>query len=181
MSVQSINTQNLSDSEQVVYQNVKHLIRNAYAEVRNISHNILPAELEQEGLSITLMKLIDRLNENLPIRFSIVILGLQERLPVEIEYNMYSIVLELLNNITKHAQATSASITLIRNELEVNLTVTDDGIGFLQNHQKRGVGLQNVQTRLESLGGSFTASGLIDQGTKVAINIPLESTSANML
>ncbi len=173
MSVQSINTQHLPESEQSMYRNVKHLIQNAYAEVRNISHNILPAELEQQGLSVTLLKLVDRLNENLPIRFSIVILGLHERLPVEIEYNMYSIVLELLNNIIKHAQAASASIGLVRTGPEVNLSVTDDGIGFAQNQQKRGVGLQNVRTRLEALGGSLTAINQLERGTQIVIHVPV--------
>jgi signal transduction histidine kinase len=179
MSVQSINTQHLSESEQLVYRNVKHLIQNAYAEVRNISHNILPAELEHEGLSITLMKLVDRLNENLPIQFSIVTLALQERLPIEIEYNMYSIVLELLNNIIKHAQATSASITLIRNESGVNLFVNDDGIGIAENQQKRGIGLQNVLTRLESLGGSFATENSLERGTQIIISIPIEKEPIN--
>ncbi|NIJ52344.1 tetratricopeptide repeat-containing sensor histidine kinase [Dyadobacter arcticus] len=179
MSVQSINTQHLSESEQSVYLNVKHLIQNAYAEVRNISHNILPAELEQEGLSITLTKLVERLNESLPIKFSIVILGLQERLPVEIEYNMYSIVLELLNNVIKHAQATTTSISVIRDELGINLSVTDDGIGFNPNQKKRGVGIQNVQARLESLGGDFNVLNPDERGTQIIISVPIETVGIN--
>ncbi|GAB3979115.1 hypothetical protein GCM10028806_43730 [Spirosoma terrae] len=175
MSVQSINPKNLSESEQSIYQTVKALIQNAYSEVRNISHNILPAELEKEGLSQTLRTLIDKLNKTSALRFSLTILALTERLPIEIEFNMYSIVLELINNAIKHAKATQVDITLCRTKSGVDLTVSDNGIGLASSHIKPGVGLQNIQTRLESLGGIFTTQYPDKQGTTIQIKIPVEA------
>lgn len=175
MSIQSINPQNLSEAERAVYQNVKHLIQNAYAEVRNISHNILPAELEREGLATTLTALIDRLNQNSAVQFTLTSTGLRERLPVEIEFNVYSIVLELVNNAIKHAQATTVGINLLRTGSGVNLSITDDGVGLGQHQTKRGVGLQNIQTRLDSLGGTFTILLPTERGTRIHINIPIET------
>lgn len=174
MSIQYINPHNLSESEQSVYQNVKHLVQNAYTEVRNISHNILPPELEKEGLARTLSALIAKLNQNSPITFSLMIAGLDQRLPVQIEFNIYSIVLELINNAIKHAQAAFVGISIRRTEDSVDLAVTDDGVGLGQNNGKRGVGLQNIQTRLESLGGSFQATLPQEKGTRISINIPIE-------
>ncbi|SOD89598.1 tetratricopeptide repeat-containing sensor histidine kinase [Spirosoma fluviale] len=179
MSMQAINPQNLSASEQSVYQNVRHLIQNAYSEVRNISHNILPAELEREGLSITLTTLVERLNQSSPLLFTLAINGLQSRLPVEIEFNVYSIVLELINNAIKHAQATTVAINLFRTNLGIDISVTDDGVGFAGSHAKRGVGLQNIQTRLDSLGGTFSITLPVEKGTRVAIKIPIETNSFN--
>ncbi len=175
MSIQSINPKNLSESEQSVYSNLRHLIQNAYAEVRNISHNILPAELEKNGLSSTLNTLVGQLNQNSPLQFSLSISGLHERLPVEIEFNAYSIVWELINNAIKHAQASAVSICLIRTESGITLSVSDDGVGLIEGKLKRGVGLQNIQTRLESLGGSFDTPVAATKGTTVLINIPIES------
>ena len=174
MSIQYINPHNLSESEQSVYQNVKHLVQNAYTEVRNISHNILPPELEKEGLARTLSALIAKLNQNSPITFSLMIAGLDQRLPVQIEFNIYSIVLELINNAIKHAQAAFVGISIRRTDDSVDLAVTDDGVGLGQNNGKRGVGLQNIQTRLESLGGSFQATLPQEKGTRISINIPIE-------
>ncbi|MEO6283002.1 MAG: tetratricopeptide repeat protein [Dyadobacter sp.] len=179
MSIQYINIQNFSESEQSVYQNVRHLIQNAYAEVRNISHNILPAGLEKEGLERTLVSLVGKLNQNSPLQFSLRIAGLDQRLPVEIEFNVYSIVFELINNVIKHAKASNAEIRIHRTADVVEIAVTDDGIGIRNNQVKRGVGLQNVQTRLESLGGSFTATMSESGGTRVAIEIPIETESLN--
>ncbi len=179
MSIQAINPQNLSESEQSVYRNVKQLIQNAYSEVRNISHNILPAELEREGLAITLTTLVNRLNQNSPLQFSLTLTGLQERLPVEIEFNVYSIILELINNAIKHAKANTIGISLFRTDLGINLSVTDDGVGLGQNHDKRGVGLQNIQTRLDSLGGTFNTLLPTEKGTRILIKIPIETIRIN--
>ncbi len=179
MSIQAINPQNLSETEQSVYRNVKHLIQNAYAEVRNISHNILPAELEREGLAVTLTTLVGRLNQNSSLHFSLTLTGLQERLPVEIEFNVYSIVLELINNAIKHAKATTIGISLFRTDSGINVSVTDDGVGMGQNQDKRGVGLQNIQTRLDSLGGTFNTLLPTEKGTRILIKIPIETVYVN--
>lgn len=179
MSIQSINPQNLSDAEQTVYRNVKHLIQNAYAEVRNISHNILPAELEREGLSVTLTTLVNQLNQNSPLTFLLTITGLQKRLPVEIEFNVYSILLELINNAIKHAKATTVSISLLKTNLGIDVSVRDNGVGIGQSIDKRGIGLQNVQARLESLGGTFTIVLPADKGTRINIKIPIETVRTN--
>ncbi|RIV25292.1 two-component sensor histidine kinase [Fibrisoma montanum] len=175
MSIQTINPQSLSGSEQDVYQNIKQLVQSAYSEVRNISHNILPAELEREGLVATLNSLVSRLNHSLLIRFSLDIVNLNDRLPVEIEFNVYSIVLELLNNAIKHAQPTSVTIGLVRTQIGIELTVMDDGIGLGNSQPKYGIGLQNIQTRLDSLGGTFDVLLSAMKGTHIHIKIPIET------
>lgn len=179
MSIQVINPNNLSESEQSVYQNVKQLIQNAYAEVRNISHNILPAELEREGLAMTLTTLVDRLNQTSVTQFSLTVTALQERLPVEIEFNLYSIVLELINNAIKHAKAANVAISLLKTDDGIELSVTDDGVGLKQSHSKRGIGLQNIQARLDSLGGAFDTLLPAQKGTRIQIKIPIDTVHIN--
>ncbi len=179
MSIQYINPQNLSASEQSVYQNVKQLIQNAYSEVRNISHNILPATLEKEGLVTALATLVNQLNQNSPLQFVLTVTGLTERLPVEIEFNIYSIVLELINNAIKHAKANTVEISLLRTDFGISLTVTDNGVGLGHSSDKRGVGLQNVQTRLDSLGGTFDTLLPAETGTRIHIKIPIETVWVN--
>lgn len=179
MSMQAINPQHLSPQSQAVYQNVRQLIQNAYAEVRNISHNILPAELEREGLAATLTTLVSRLNQNLPQQFRLTLTGLQQRVPFKIEFNVYTIVFELVNNAIKHANATTITIDLLRTDTGIDVSVADDGIGLGQHHDKRGVGLQNIQARLDSLGGTFTIDLPPDKGTRIGIKIPIETVSVD--
>lgn len=178
MSMQAINPKHLSESEQGIYRSVKQMVQNAYAEVRNISHNILPAELEKDGLVATLTTLIDRLNQHTQTRFTLTATNVVERLPNEIEFNVYSIVLELLNNAIKHAQASAVAVELTRTETGVEVAVADDGVGFGGQQSQRGVGLQNIQTRLDSLGGTFEAPPTA-RGTSVHIKIPIEAVAVD--
>jgi two-component system, NarL family, sensor histidine kinase LiaS len=178
MSMQAIDPQHLTESEQSIYRSLRHMVQNAYAEVRNISHNILPAGLEKDGLVPTLTALIDRLNHSTSLRFTLTVTGLTQRLPVEIEFNTYSIVLELLNNALKHAQATAVSIGLSHTETTLRLTVADDGIGLGPQEAKRGVGLQNIQARLDGLGGVFNVSA-VEKGTCIQLEIPIEAVSVD--
>lgn len=179
MSIQSIDPRHLSEPYQAIYQSLTHLVQNAYAEVRNISHNILPAELEKEGLGKTLGTLVEQLNKNSGIQFSLSILDLNERLPIEIEFNLYSIVWELINNAIRHSQASAVRISLVRAPWGVSLSVRDNGIGLRNGNEKRGIGLQNIQTRLESLGGSFDIPQTAEKGTLVHIEIPIEIVNFN--
>jgi signal transduction histidine kinase len=179
MSIQSINPKNLSELEQTVYQNVKQMIQGAYAEVRNISHNILPPELEQDGLVSTLSNLMRKMNQTSGLQLSLAIDDLNERLPVEIEFNLYSIILELMNNTIRHAAAKSLMICIWRTHYGIEITVTDDGRGLTVDEGKRGTGLQNIHTRLESLGGTFDILAPQKEGTSILIKIPIETVRIN--
>lgn len=179
MSIQAIDPAHLSQSQQSIYHTLKHLIQNAYTEVRNISHNILPAQLEKEGLASALTTLVDNLNQSSPLRFSLSIAGLFERMPIEIEHNVHSIVWELVNNSIRHAHASHVDIALLRTDSGIMLSVTDDGVGLGKSREKRGVGLQNVQIRLESLGGTFDTVQPAEKGTQVLIKIPIETARFN--
>lgn len=179
MSIQSIDPRHLSESHQVIYQSLTHLVQNAYVEVRNISHNILPPELEKEGLARTLATLVETLNRNSSMQFSLSTHNLNERLPTEIEFNLYSIVWELINNAIRHSQATVVTINLLRSAEGVTLVVSDNGIGLGSSNEKRGIGLQNIHTRLESLGGNFDAPRTAEKGARIQIEIPIEIVRIN--
>jgi len=91
------------------------------------------------------------------------------RLSSKIEFELYNIVLELTTNILRHAQATEAEATLMLVQNGLSLIVTDNGVG-LSNSTPKGMGLQNVQTRVEGLNGTFTYH--VEKGTKLSITIP---------
>ncbi len=151
------------------------MLRSAYTEVRNISHNILPAELERDGLVITVSNLMSKINQNSGLHLSMTVESLDVRLPIEIEFNLYSIIFELINNTIRHANASTLCLVLIKTTSGVELTVTDDGVGLDIDTQKRGRGLQNIHTRLESLGGVFELVTPTVRGTCILIKIPVDT------
>jgi signal transduction histidine kinase len=175
MSMQAISGKTLSDNDQKVYQNVREMIKNAYAEVRNISHNIMPAGLEKEGLLSTIEQLLHKINLNKQLSFSLITKGMEQRLPVQIELNIYSIVLELINNIIKHSEATNAIISMTNEDNYFELKVQDNGVGFGNNTVYLGNGMSNINARIEALNGSFQHYTGEKKGAIFNIKIPLNN------
>ena len=93
---------------------------------------------------------------------------------------MYRCVQELLKNAIKYAKATLFIFKLDRNELGINIILTDNGVGFntslLNNHRSHtgsGFGLFAVQERVRNIQGEFKITSKINKGTTVKIFIPL--------
>jgi signal transduction histidine kinase len=179
MSMQAISGKTLTETDQKIYQNVREMIKSAYSEVRNISHNMMPSGLEKDGLLSTIQQLLEKINLNKQLSFSLESKGMEQRLPVQIELNVYSIVLELINNIIKHSEATKATISMMSKDDYFNLQVKDNGIGVVggdTNHGNLGQGMNNIKSRIEALNGSFTYNSENKKGVNFDIKIPLNAS-----
>ncbi|MGG7663920.1 tetratricopeptide repeat-containing sensor histidine kinase [Dyadobacter sp. BHUBP1] len=161
----------LSAEEQKIYESVHQMVGAAYKEVRSLSHNLMPAELEEHGLIMALQRLISKLNENKNIAFTFNQKGMNNRLNNKIEFELYSIVLELTNNIIKHSGATEATVDLTENLKTIVLVVSDNGTGMIEP-SRQGVGLRNIKSRVESLHGKIQIHSEDQNGIRVEIEIP---------
>ncbi|ACT91684.1 tetratricopeptide repeat-containing sensor histidine kinase [Dyadobacter fermentans] len=161
----------LSEEEQKIYDSVHQMVGAAYKEVRSLSHNLMPAELEEHGLTMALHRLISKLNENKNIAFTFNLTGMNNRLNNKIEFELYSIVLELTNNIIKHSGATQASVDLTENVKTIVLVVSDNGTGMIEPN-RQGVGLRNIKSRVESLHGKIQIQSEAQHGIRIEIEIP---------
>jgi signal transduction histidine kinase len=99
------------------------------------------------------------------------------RFPKEIETAVYYCCLEALQNASKYARATRATVSLRCVGGEISFTVADDGEGFDPQTAKRGVGLRSMTERLEALGGAIEVRSAPGSGTTVAGRIPTASLS----
>jgi signal transduction histidine kinase len=144
-----------------VYESLVEMTNEAHQRVRFLSHNLLPEDLEKDGLSVSLEKLMEKLNRSDKTIFSSQI-TLDERLEKQTEFELYSICLELINNIIKHADATEARIKLYHQDAHIYLEIFDNGQG-IREYSQEGKGLKNIQERVSSLKGTwqieFTAKG----------------------
>ncbi len=174
LNMESFETKHLNDDEKEIYESVLAMIRDACKEVRYISHNLIPEELEVHGLVIAITKLIHKLDAG-KIYFTFRSEGITERLDKTIEFNLYNICLELVNNILKHSQATQAEIELIQHNNLLTMRVYDNGIGHSTNGKKGnvGIGLKNIQSRVETLQGKFSVSSVPEKGFETLIEVPL--------
>jgi signal transduction histidine kinase len=101
------------------------------------------------------------------------------RLPSSVEIQLARIVQEALSNVRKHAQATSATVSLEVRDDRFHLEVVDDGRGFdLDQPVRTGwphFGLQTMRERAQAIGGTFELWSRPGSGTRVAVNVPLGS------
>jgi len=169
------NPPGLSPVQKENYQSSLELLNEAVAELRNISHNIMPASLSKLGLVAALQNLVDRLGPHSGIRFSLYTHDVDRRLDENTEISIYRIILELVNNIIKHSGADKASMQLIHYPGYINLVIEDNGRGFdyeKASHDKKGIGLGNILSRVEYLKGSIEVDTAPGKGTTVIIEIP---------
>lgn len=174
LTIEAMDASKLSKKEKEVYQSVLGMTRDAYNEVRLLSHNLQPEELEKFGLSQALQRLVNKLNHSHKIHFSLIINPLQQ-LNKELEFNLYSICLELANNIVKHSGATEASFEFAPKGTQLQLFVTDNGKGFIQNNTSDGMGMRNIQERTEQMGGALKIHSEPGEGTMFRFIIPIQN------
>ena len=158
------------------YYAVIALLDEAVMELRNISHNIMPATLSQLGLVAALQNLFDKITSYAEIRIHYNVHGIDGRLDDSAEIIIYRIILELINNIVKHSGASNVTVQLIQYSDHINATVEDDGNGFdlklIKNHN-RGIGLKNIVSRIEYLKGKIEIDTGKGHGTSIVMDIPL--------
>ncbi len=92
---------------------------------------------------------------------------------MDIRRNVFLIIKEAINNILKHANAKNIVIDIHSSQKKLHLNITDNGSGFDTQHYSDGNGLENMQTRAESVGGNFSLTSIQGKGTKISIVIPL--------
>ena len=85
---------------------------------------------------------------------------------------LYRIVQEQMNNITKYAQAKEVNIYLTAIDDQILLSIADDGRGFDTSKRNKGIGLKNIQTRIEFYAGSMKIISAPGQGCTLEIAIP---------
>jgi signal transduction histidine kinase len=172
LSVDAIDKSKMNAEEKTIHQNLRENLEKAYNDVRLLSHNLLPEEFEKQGLVPTLKGLVRKINKASTIVFDLTVSDGFDRVSNKIEFELYSICLELVNNILKHSKATQAKIELIQTEKHIKLVVSDNGIGTIETNGE-GQGMKNVRARVESLHGSWEIMPLENQGVKHEILVRL--------
>lgn len=148
------------------------ITQKALADLRHISHNLLPKDFAALHLFQALHNRIDELYSFTATRFWLNTDG-DDRLLSEIQsITLYRITNELINNTIKHAKAAQANIDVVIAEAHITLIFEDDGIGFAQSQPQQGIGLKNIHSRVAFLNGKINIDNN-NQGTTIIIDVPL--------
>jgi two-component system, NarL family, sensor kinase len=143
-----------------------------FTELRAISHNLSSNFIKNKDLSGLLFALQNdyKHRKEFAIELTIYPENSLEHLAENIKHQIYRIVQELLNNVSKHAHAKKVSISLTKHPDSLNLIVEDDGIGFDTTTQK-GIGLKNIEERLKTINGTLNIETKTGKGSCFIIDI----------
>ena len=146
------------------------------SKMREISNNLMPNTLVRKGLVSALDEFISTLNKTnqLKINFSA---DSDIKLNKEKEVNIYRMVQEIIHNTIKHARATELNIRLQTKDNDLILITEDNGIGFnfdSRLKENTGLGLRNLSSRTEVMGGTYHFYSQSGKGTKYVFELPLD-------
>lgn len=98
-----------------------------------------------------------------------------DRLPLEFKRDIFLIYKEVLNNIVRHADAKTVAIEIDSRRNRLQLSITDDGIGFnnLDQEFREGNGLRNLRMRAQAIGANLRVRSALTEGTSVQLVIPM--------
>jgi len=155
------------------YNNANRLLDTACQEVRDIARNMQPSALLNLGLVAAVRDLINRIDDPDQRTIDFQHYGLEEKLENTTALTVYRLVQELLNNSIKHSKANEILIQLTREESEFIIMVEDDGIGFDVDGVKKGMGTENILSRVNYLKGDLSVHSEKGRGTTTLITVPL--------
>lgn len=146
------------------------------SDVREISHRLHPAILNDLGISAALKALVDdfRERQHMPATYSES--GAPDDLPQAAKTALYRITQEGLRNVIKHAGDTHVKVFLEKTDSLVRLQIRDFGIGFDQGHEfpVQGLGFTSMEERARIANGTFAVSSSLGNGVTIVVEIPLE-------
>jgi signal transduction histidine kinase len=168
-----LKTPNLSEAEFAeITDNIVNLTKKALENSRRIAHDLLPPVFEKFGLHAAIEELVlefstaknVQINYENELEFS--------ALEVNKQLHIFRVLQEFLNNSMRHGKATSISITFVSKNHQNTCVYTDNGVGFNTNsvNKKRGIGMQNIESRVNFLGGTINVQSEINKGVQIEFN-----------
>ncbi len=136
--------------------------------LRDLARGIYPPLLADKGLAAALESQARK--ATVPVAVDADGIG---RYPQDIEAAVYFCSLEALQNIQKYAGASQASVRLAQSGGVLTVAVEDDGRGFDLSTAKKGAGLQNMEDRLDALGGTVEIISAPGSGATVTVRLPI--------
>ncbi|MEL6981739.1 MAG: PAS domain-containing protein [Actinomycetota bacterium] len=152
---------------------IRTLTRGAMAEMRTLLLELRPHALEEAQLH----ELLDQLVTGLSARKDVTVtaeLPVVDPLPIDLKLGIYRVAQEALNNVSRHADASELTVSLVRRPRSVVLTIADNGRGFVSRAPADRLGLSIMRERATDLGAELVIQSDVGAGTSVRLSAPLE-------
>lgn len=175
--LETINSPEKSEEEQIVINRLVETMSDIYEDVRFISHNLVPKDIETKELSEIISQLVQNLNQNQKIKFHYTAEGDDAGMDNALKLQSYAMIMELIHNVIRHSGCRNAYIHLKFDNNRLTIRVEDDGKGFDPSLVHSGTGLKNLASRVNSVNGKIEISKHNSQGASIEIEIPVNKNT----
>ena len=154
---------------------VLHDIDKTLEDIHNITSNYVAPNMQQMLLSELILTATDKIFTETDLKYDFSRIPEQFKLNAVANISLYRILQEISNNILKHAHAKNVTITIIKDSKSLQIKITDDGVGFADFTPKnKGIGLMNIESRMNSLNGNFYVMSNVKIGSTIHLIMPLK-------
>jgi two-component system, NarL family, sensor kinase len=156
---------------------VRDNIGKAMTDLRDLARSLSSDRIQSRSLHETLAQEIERVNKTGVIRVEATIEGDIREIEGRKKLILFRIIQESIQNCVKHAEATSIFILFHYRDEGIHVCIRDNGKGFDTEavlQAGNGLGLGNIRTRVQLTGGSSSIESVLQEGTRITLNIPYE-------
>jgi two-component system, NarL family, sensor kinase len=154
------------------------------SEIRKISHVLRPPTFDEEEFTEAIEHILDdiKLYQNLSTCLRL-IPGRKQVNSIDQKFKMviYRIIQEQVNNVIKYAGAQSLLITICLTSNSIITTINDDGSGFDKQQSTKGIGLKNMENRVDLVNGKMVIETAPGEGCRIQVEIPVVEASQTSL
>ena len=162
------------DAESVQsFENSIMQLDNTIRELRKVAHNLMPEALVRFGLKNAVLDFCNSMQVSSKTKIIFEQMGAERQLSNTADLYIYRIIQELINNAVKHSACDQILVQLTKTTGKILLTVEDDGKGFntQQLQHAEGIGMKNIQQRVNYFKGKMDITSQPGEGTSVNIEL----------
>jgi two-component system NarL family sensor kinase len=159
------------------FERTMNMLDMSITEMRRVAHNMMPESLMKLNLNEALLDYCEQVTDSGAVAIDYQSSEMDKLVLTDTQkITVYRIVQELINNIVKHAAASSVIVQVFAKESVLYVTVEDNGKGFDKARLafSSGIGYRNIQNRIDYLNGKLDVRSEPGNGTAVYVEIPLQ-------
>ncbi|GEM_PF-4100272 len=176
-SMEGIRKKVASQDENIIarFDKVEALLEQSCSDLRSIAHDLQDKELGMRSLEQEIEQFSSLINQQEAVNIQLKKEALPDSIRPDVQKEITAVARLLIENVLRHAKAKNVTIELGFNHRNFLLSVSDDGIGFLDSEPRleMGRGLKNAHKRADKFGGEFSIRSQPGQGTKATLRIPM--------
>lgn len=164
---------NPEDKQQELIQKSEEVVKNVINDIRVLCHSLTPPGLKDIGLEEALEELFRSYRSIGKFSIDLSLSVDPAQLEEDLQFTIFRIIQEQMQNIARHAQATSVSVDFTASGTHLLISIRDDGRGFDPRSVRYGLGFRNIRNRLELYNGKMELRSAPGNGCSLHLTIPV--------